>query len=414
MSSQDENPRGPISEAIPSGPRIDFIASTDAFRHAGVRLRSPVYADTIVGAHRVRLLKDGAQAFPAMLEAIGLARSTVCLETYILRDDRTGERFADALIERARAGVEVNLMFDAWGSSVSNAYLLRLRTAGVRVVAYHPVRFSLQTLRLFGPGLARDHRKALIVDGRVAFTGGINLADDYAPALEGGGGFRDTHLCLEGPAAAELQYFFLRTWRRARGAPIDAPRYAIDGRRADPSVHIIASDMRRGRSAIRETYRTAIRNAQKTIYITNAYFLPTLRLLRALRRAARRGVDVRIMVAGTTDVPAVRLASRSIYGRLLRAGARIFEWTPSVLHAKTAIIDGHWTTVGSSNLDQQSLRLNLEANAIIEDPGFATEMEAMFHEDLARCEEITAEHLHAFPPWERAASWAAYMFRDWL
>src|SRR5262249_20903403 len=155
------------------------------------------------------------------------------------------------------------------------------------------------------------------------------------------------------------------TWRRARGAPVDGPRYGGDGRRPDPQVTVITSDLRRGRLGIREAYREAITSAQKRIFIANAYFLPTLRFIRELGAAAQRGVDVRIMVAGTTDVQAVREASRSLYEILLGAGARMFEWQGRVLHAKTAVIDGRWSTVGSSNLDYQSLRYNLEVNAIV-------------------------------------------------
>ena len=211
-----------------------------------------------------------------------------------------------------------------------------------------------------------------------------------------------------------MEYFFLRTWRKAKGDPIDEVRYAHGGRRPDHLVRVVTSDMRRGRANIRDWYREAIRRSQKSIYITNAYFLPTLRLLRELAKAARRGVDVRIMVAGTTDVAAVRLASRSIYGRLLEAGARMYEWQGRVLHAKTAVIDGHWSTVGSSNLDQQSLKLNLEANVLVDDPRFAGSMEQMFLEDLAHCDEMTHVEWKNRPLWERAVSWVAYLFRGWL
>lgn len=349
-----------------------------------------------------------------MLEAITHAKSTICVETYILEDDRIGHAFADALIERARAGVEVNLLFDTWGSSVSSGYVDRLRENGVRVVPFRPVLQSLQDVKLVRQVSRRNHRKSLIIDSRLAFTGGINLSNDYANGEDGGGGFRDTHLEFEGPAALEMQYFFLRTWKKANGAPIDENRYIHEGRRPDPYVHVVTNDMHRGRVSIRLSYRHAIRNAKQRIYISNAYFLPTLGLLHGLTDAAKRGVDVRVMVAGTTDVTTVKLATRTIYGRLLRAGIRLYEWHGRVLHAKTAVIDGHWSTVGSSNLDQQSLRLNMEANAIVRDARFATAMEKMFHEDLEHCEEITLEGWHQRPVWERAASWAAYLFRDWL
>ncbi|HVY47773.1 MAG TPA: phospholipase D-like domain-containing protein, partial [Minicystis sp.] len=262
----------------------------------------------------------------------------------------------------------------------------------------------------------RDHKKSLVVDGRVGFTGGMNVSDDYAPVELGGHGWRDTHLRLEGPAALELEYFFLRTWRRGGGAPLDEARYGgHGGRRADPKVRIVSNDLRHGRTDIREMYRSAITGAEQRIYLTNAYFLPTIRLLGNLTAAARRGVDVRIVVAGTTDVSAVLYASRALYQKLLKAGVRIYEWKGRVLHAKTAVIDGRWSTVGSSNLDYQSLRHNLEVNAVVEDAHFAAAMERMFLDDLAHCEEIRYEAWDRVRmPWERAASWGLFFLRDWL
>ncbi len=401
---------------VPSHPNVDAVASVDAVLHPPTTLlRTPAFCDMVVGFHRLRLLQDGAQTFPAMLEAIARARSTICLETYILRDDHVGHAFACALAERARAGVEVNLLYDAWGSSVSTEYVERLRETGVRIVPFRPVRHAFSNWKLIRHLFRRNHRKSLIVDSQLAFTGGVNLCDSYAPKEDGDPAWRDTHIELDGPAAVELQWFFTRTWRKTKGAPpLDEPRYSHAGRRPDPHVRVITSDMRRGRASIRDAYRAAIKNAARRIWITNAYFLPSLGFLRALSEAARNGVDVRIMIAGTTDVHAVLLASRSMYGLLLESGARLFEWKGRVLHAKTAVVDGHWSTVGSSNLDMQSLRQNLEANAIVQDPRFAQAMEVMFEEDLLHCEEVTAASWGKRPFWERAASWAAYLFRDWL
>jgi cardiolipin synthase len=375
----------------------------------------PAFADMEVGTHRVTLLRDGEHAYPAMLDAIARAKRYVCLETYILRSDKTGERFANVLVERAHAGVEVSVLYDAWGSSLSVAYVERMREAGVRMTAFHPLHFSGPRREAFAKMTRRDHKKTLVVDGEVGFTGGLNISDDYAPKELGGRGWRDTHVRLEGPAALELEYFFMRTWRRGKGEPFDEPRYGSHGRRPDPQVHIVSNDLRHGRTAIRDMYRSAITGAKERIFITNAYFLPTIRLLMNLVRAARSGVDVRIIVAGTTDITAVLLASRALYRRLLNAGARIFEWKGRVLHAKTAVIDRRWCTVGSSNLDYQSLRHNLEVNAIIEDERFASALEDMFEDDLAHCEEIQKDAWEAARrPWDRAASWGMFLLRDWL
>ncbi len=349
-----------------------------------------------------------------MLAAIAQAKRTVCLETYILRSDRTGTAFADALIERARDGVEVNLLYDAWGSSVSSAMLDRLHRAGARTLAFHPLRFAGKRREIIARLTRRDHKKTLTIDSVVGFTGGLNIADDYAAAEDGGAEFRDTHIRLEGPAAAELEYFFLQTWRRGGGAQIDSRNYGGDGRRPDPLVQVVTSDERRRRHSIRMEYLGAIRGARERILITNPYFLPTIRILHEFGEAAKRGVDVRIMVAGTTDVRAVLYASRSIYEALLKTGVRMFEWRGRVLHAKTATIDGRWSTVGSSNLDYQSLRQNLEVNAIIKGRELAGALERMFEDDLTHCVEIEPERWMRRSMLTKAASWAAYLLHDWL
>ena len=378
------------------------------------RIQARPFAEMPVGAHTLGILRDGGQTFASMLEAIRYAERSICVETYILRDDRTGARFGQALAERARAGVEVNVLYDAWGSSLSPEFLLWLSQAGIRAVPFHPVELSPTLDKTLAKLTLRNHRKLLIVDGRVAFTGGLNLSDDYASELDGGRGWRDTHVRIEGPVVTELLGFFLATWKTALGPPIDLARFPRPTGTKDPLVQVAASHLRRGRRTVRHPYGDAIREATSHIFITNAYFLPTVRLLQALRNAAKRGVDVRVMVAGTTDVRAVLLASRSIYGLLLKAGVKLYEWEGRVLHAKTATIDRKWSTIGSSNLDKQSLRFNLEVNVIVRDSAFAGAMEAMFYQDLGSCREITLDHWEKRSLWERGASWAAYLARDWL
>lgn len=370
------------------------------------------FAEMTVGAHRLALLKDGGQAFPAMLAAIAAARRSICFETYIFRSDRTGARFAEALAERARQGVEVSFLYDAWGSSVSSATLELLHGAGVRTLCFHPLRFAGRLRAAIGRVTRRDHKKTLVVDSEVGFTGGINICDDYVP--HEGPGWRDTHLRVEGPAVGELERFFLHTWRRGGGEPVNPALHTPAESSPATGISVLTSDQRRGRMSISEAYRRAITHAKERILITNAYFLPEIRLLRALMAAARRGVDVRVMVPGTTDVLAVLYASRSIYDLLLDSGVRMFEWNGRVLHAKTAVIDGRWSTVGSSNLDYQSLRYNLEVNAMIDDPGFASALEAMFEEDLAHCDEIVSERWSKRSLWSRIISWGAYLLRSWL
>lgn len=381
---------------------------------AGTKGRPPSYAGFRIGATQVALLVDGGQAFPAMLRAIGSAKHAILIETYILRDDGTGWRFARALAARARAGVAVYLLYDAWGSSVDEDFLDFLRSAGARILAFRPLRLGGRFGEFVARHRQRNHRKVLVVDGRVAFTGGLNLADDYAAPEDGGKGWRDTHVRLEGPVAKELVLPFARIWRRAGGEPPELGRWASIVRRPDPRIRMIGSLGRKGRREIRRAYLDAIEGARKRVWITSAYFLPPMRILKALLGAARRGVEVDLIVGGATDVKPVLLASRTLYGPLLNAGIRIHEFYGRVLHAKTAVIDGRWATVGSTNLDHLSLLVNLEVNAVFDDRRFASALEDLFIEDLRSTREVTAAMWHLRLPHERLLSWIAYLFRGWL
>jgi cardiolipin synthase len=373
--------------------------------------RAP-FAEVTVGSARVALLKDGLQAFPSMLAAIAAARQTICFETYILRDDATGQRFAEALRERAAAGVEVNLMFDGWGSSVSDEFLLRLKLQGVRIIAFQPVRFG-RLGKVIARLKRRNHRKALIVDGKVGFTGGLNISDDYAAQEDGGHAWRDTHVRLEGPVAAELERLFLETWRKYKGAPLTERLYARPPA-AKGAVRILGNHFRGDRKDIRRAYVSAMQSAQRNIYLTHAYFLPPSRILKELMRAARRKVKVAVILAASTDVGLVLWAARGLYGKLLRSGIEVYEWEGRILHAKTAVVDGKWSTVGSANLDALSLRQNLEVNAVVEDVAFANAVERMFEEDLASCTRITRQMIRERRLGERLLSWVAFQLRNWL
>lgn len=375
--------------------------------------RAP-YAEVDVGANRVALLKDGYQTFPAMMQAAREAKSTLCIETYILRDDAVGDQLASILIERAYAGVEVNLMYDGWGADVSDHYVWRLKLAGVRVLCFQPVKLLGPVGRLLGRLRRRNHRKAMIIDGRIAFTGGLNLSSDYAAVEDGGHGWRDTHVRVEGPAAVQLEKMFLVTWRRHRGARLDEPRYQRKEEPQDGRVRFIGNEFAKDRKDIRVAYVKAFDAAAKRIQLMNSYFMPPARVLRGLMKAARRGVEVTLILAGSTDVPLVLLATRGLYGKLLRSGVKVFEWKGRVLHAKTAVVDGSWCTVGSANLDVLSLRQNLEVNAVVIDERFAAAMQQLFADDLQQCERITRESLSDRSLFERFLSWLAYQVRSWL
>ncbi len=389
------------------------MSAAQATRSPLLEGRAP-YAEVLLGPNQVALLRDGYQAYPAMLAAIAAAQRTVCLETYILRDDETGRRFLDALGERARAGVEVLLMFDAWGSGVSDEAIAAVRAAGVKVHPFLPLRFDFGLKSVVARLLRRNHRKSLIVDGEVAFTGGLNVSNDYAAVADGGEGWRDTHLRIVGPGAQELEKLFLSTWTRQKGPAPRAERFVRRPPAPCAALSVVGNDFALNRKAIRKAYTEAIGRAKSRVFLTHAYFLPPRRLLRTITKAVRRGVRVALIVAATTDVKLVLWGARGLYPKLLKNGVEVYEWQGRVLHAKTAVVDGTWATVGSSNLDSLSLRQNLEVNAVVVDGGFGAAMERLFADDLEHCERITMETVKGYGLFRRFLSWVAFQLRHWL
>lgn len=343
---------------------------------------------TIAG-NRVALLVDGAAAFPAMLDAIAQARRSIVLESYIFAADATGERFLGALIERARAGVMVRLLVDGVGvMGVPADFFARLTHAGGRVRIFRAPRFNWSWQRLW----VRDHRKLLVVDDRIAFIGGLNISDDYAPASWQGRAWHDMHASVEGPAARELTKVINRTWRWSRRGDVPVPlgEAAPVG---DTAVQILESRLTK-RYSVRRAYRQAIHRARQSVRITNAYFIPDRGVRRALRNACARGVRVQLLLAGRTDIRAVQFASRALYARLLRWGVEIYEWDDRVLHAKTAVIDGAWCSIGSYNMDRRSLLHNLEANIACVDEALAAALDRQFEADVGRSRRIESNTWH--------------------
>jgi cardiolipin synthase len=341
----------------------------------------------------VHLLKDGREAFPAMLEAIAQARRQVLLEMYWFGSDRVGRRFAAALIAARQRGVEVGVIYDSVGSiSADPALFAELEQQGIPVLEYHPIapwrrRFRFSVARLS----RRDHRKILVVDGTVGFTGGINLADQWAPLEEGGGAWRDDMMRIEGPAVEGLSRCFHRVWRRHQLAPLARlPAAPSRSAGAEPllPVRILGERYYRHRHEIARDYASRLYAAKESVYIANSYFVPDGFIRRALVRAARRGIDVRVLVPAHSDVEAVKFAGRAQYEKLLEAGVRIYEWQDGMFHAKTAVIDGKWCTTGTFNFDYMSLRLNLEVNASVLDAALALKVERSFRDDLERAREI--------------------------
>lgn len=340
------------------------------------------------------LLIDGPRAFQAMLDRIAAAKYRVHLENYIFRGDETGRRFAAALAERARAGVEVRVVYDWFGSlGTPPSFWKKLRAAGVEVRAFGPpsARRPLALLR-------RDHRKLLVVDGAYAFVGGLCIGDEWT-GNETTPPWRDTAIELEGPIARQLDDSFALIWRRAHGTPYppldaadpadvgDVVARVIDG----PPVHARAYRL----------YQLIAALAEKTVYITGAYPLFPTPLRSALAAAARSGVDVRLLAPGRSDLALLNQAARAQYTRLLRAGVRIYEWTGPMLHAKTLAADGKLALIGSSNLNPYSFLSTYELDVLIEDAAIASALEYQFLDDLGHAREITLEEWSARPASQR-------------
>lgn len=361
---------------------------------------------------RVKPLRTGGEAFPAMLAAIASAKTQLLVEMYIWRDDRTGREFRDALVARARAGVDVRVLMDALGSfGLPDAFIAAMRASGARVEHYHPVapwrpRWGFNR---------RDHKKILIVDQRVGFTGGLNFGDEYRPAEDGGGGWFDWHARVEGPAVFDLAWSFRTTWLAAGGEPFERPAPPAPALGVNClGVQVIQNDHFASRWRMHRMYLHAIRRAETSIHIMNAYFIPEIPLRRALYRAVARGVSVRIIVPGESDVGAVGHACRHLYGKLLRRGVRIFEWQESMMHAKLGVIDGVWSTIGSYNLDRRSALLNLEVGLVVIDEPLGKTLDAQFELDLAHTREVTLADVERLTLWQRFVGWFWYQLRNLL
>ncbi|HVT04343.1 MAG TPA: cardiolipin synthase [Thermoanaerobaculia bacterium] len=366
----------------------------------------------IIGGNKVEILKNGVEIFPSMLSAIREARHTINMESYIYWDGEIGRNFAEALAERCRAGVEVKLILDAVGSApMSRALIDFLGRNGVDLEWYHPLRwYSMSRVN------HRTHRKMLVVDGRVGFTGGVGIADLWKGNADAFDHWRETQIRLEGPAVTQMQFAFMDNWVKSRGEILTGLNYFPQ---PDPVgehlTQVIKSSPSEGSSSAKLLYIISIVSAVRSISITNAYFIPDADTIRALEGAIRRGVTVRVIVPGKwTDVPIVRQASRWHYERLLRKGIKIFEYQGTMVHAKTMVVDGIWSTVGSSNFDDRSFRLNDEVNVNVYDEGIAQKMEAMFADDLKRSNEITLRHFIRRPWMMRVKESVAGFFRPQL
>jgi cardiolipin synthase len=341
----------------------------------------------LVGGNRVRLLEDARENYPRWLAAIAEAKHHVLFDNYLIHDDAVGRQFADALADKAGQGISVRLIYDWVGclGKASRRLWRNLRSAGVAVRAYNPPRMG-SPLGL----LSRDHRKTLSVDGRVGFVSGLCVGQPWAgvPArrLEP---WRDTGVEIEGPAVAHIERAFACAWALT-GEPMPelGPPAAAAG---DVSIRIVATEP--ATAGMLRLDQMVASLAQHRLWLTDPYFSGTTTYVQALRAAARDGVDVRLLVPGATDIPLLKPFSQAGYRTLLEAGVRIFSWNGTMVHAKTAVADGHWARVGSTNLNLASWLGNCELDAVIEDDGFAAEMEAMYLRDLERTTEIVLTKL---------------------
>jgi cardiolipin synthase len=346
------------------------------------------FGNTMVGGNRAEILNNGDAIVAGMIGAIRDAKRTVDLESYIFKNDKAGGIFADALSGAAQRGVEVRVLVDATGSSRSGPLLERMKQAGVKAYVFHPIR--LWSLYKIG---RRTHRKILVVDGTVSFTGGFCIADDWLGDARNPKEWRDMMVRATGPVSAQMQAIFSEDWTYTSGEILAGDKFYP---RIEPAGSVEAQGIKVSRgdssSLAKILYFLAIQSARKSIHIQNAYFVPDGQIREALVQAARRGVDVRIMIPGRhIDMPFVRMASRIHYGELLTGGVKVFEYNRTMMHNKDAVVDGIFSTIGSINFDARSLRENEEESLAFYDRDFAARLETTFAADEKYCREVTYE-----------------------
>jgi cardiolipin synthase A/B len=360
--------------------------------------RQPAFAATLGGysgtpvvpGNRVEILLNGREIFPAKLAMIRSARRTINYAQYVFESGQPAEEIAAALSERCRAGIQVNVLLDAVGALAMPGQLrTEMTEAGCRVETFRPLRpFTLDRYNY------RNHRRILVVDGVVGVTGGSGISGKWSGNGKEAGHWRDTDVRIEGPVVEQLQGAFAENWLEATGVAIGGPAYFPRRRldyKGDVDAQVVRSSPAGGSSAMYTVFLLALSSAQRSIHITNPYFVPDEKMMSTLLDAAQRGVKVKLLIPGAIDHNLVRQASRSAFGRLLKSGVLIYEYRPALLHAKTMVIDGIWATVGSTNLDHRSFALNEELNVVVYDSDVAGRLEEVFQRDLANSKQVTYE-----------------------
>ncbi len=398
QSAQFENAWGPLS-AKRSAAIVDELKSKSGdldILDKQIALEQDIVGSALIVGNSVRLLQDGSATYQAMFAAIRAATDHIDVESYIIDDDEVGLKFADLLIERQSHGVQVNMIYDSIGAlNTPKTFFDRLTQAGVQVVEFNPI--NPLDLKKGWVVNNRDHRKLLVVDGHTAFLGGINISSVYStgssvresdPPANSAKGWRDTDIRIDGPAVAEFEKLFVETWGKQHGPPLPQRAVVVIAPTGKEIVRAIGSTPDDPYSLIYLTLISAITNAQIQVSLINAYFVPDPQLLKALLDAAARGVDVRLILPSHSDSSSAFYAGRRHFTELLKGGVKIYERQGALLHAKTALVDGVWSCVGSSNLDWRSALDNNEINAVILGREFGKQMQAAYATDLAASSQI--------------------------
>ncbi len=385
-----------------------YAVSDPQFLRSMGSLLGPALSD----GNRVTCLSNGDEIFKAMLDAIARAQRTITFETHIYWSGHIGSRFVEALSERARAGVKVHVLLDwAGSSSMDNALLEALRAAGVIVEKYHEPRwYSLSRMN------NRTHRKLLVVDGLVGFTGGVGIADQWLGNAQDADHWREAHFRLDGPAVAQMQAAFMDNWMKAVGAVLHGEEYFPELSKAgDALAQVFKSSPGEGSESVRLMYLLSIASARESVRIAAAYFVPDDLSIETIVAASRRGVKIEVILPGKgSDTELTRKASRSRWGKLLEAGIAIFEYQPTMFHCKVMIVDDAWVSVGSTNFDNRSFRLNDEANLNVFSSAFALEQSRIFENDKAHSTQVSLLDWANRPWHEKVLEHAAGLLRSQL
>ena len=370
---------------------------------------------TLKSGNKVTLLIDGPTTYAAMFKAIQEAKDHIDLETFIFADDDEGKRLADLLLQKQASGVQVSIIYDSVGSlHTPTAFFDRMRSGGIHVVEFNPINI-LRVSKL----THRDHRKVLIVDGQLVITGGVNISGVYVSSLSGENEntipWRDTDIQIEGPAVTDYQALFLETWSEQKGPEIPNINYFPQIRsQGKDLVLVIANSPGKENRLTFISYVSAIIFADNAVHLTNAYFVPDEQTITALTDAAKRGVDVKIILPKISDSSLALYAGHYYYSDLLKAGVKLYERRNAMLHAKTGVIDGVWSTVGSSNMDFWSFLQNDEINSVILSSEFAAKMERMFDGDIGKSDQVKLEEWKGRPLYPRIREFLAHLFKHWL